>query len=238
MNPDDGFSTPRTDHTRPSRLRSGSPPCATACTWRSRYPTRCGACRRTGCRTCSASTAARRPARGSASSGAPAWGCRYARGWWRRTAAASGRRAPGGARHPLHVHPAGGRGCRRCGRPRAARLAPAPRGRGADADPRGRRRPARPALRSGHPRRGGLRPGRDRRPGRAARAHQDAQAAARPAGPGAAGHRRHQADGEPARARGPAGHLHLGLRQGRDRGQGAGCGKPPITLPSPFHRRS
>ena len=135
-----------------------------------------------------------------------------------------GRERGGGARHPLHVHPAGGRGRRRCGRPRAAPLPPAPRGGRADAHPRGRRRPAHPALRAGHPGRGGLRPGRDRRPGGAAGPHQDAQAAARPAGPGAAGHRRHQADGRPARARGPAGHLHLGLRPGRDDRQGAGRG--------------
>ena len=110
------------------------------------------------------------------------------------------------------------------GRRRAEPLPPVRQGGRVDAHPRGRRRPAHPALRSGHPRRGGLRPGRDRRPGGAARAHQDAQAAARPDGPGAAGHRRHQADGRPARARGSAGHLHLGLRPGRDHRQGAGCG--------------
>ena len=80
---------------------------------------RAGACRRTGCRTCSASTAARRPARGSAGPGAPAWGCRYARVWWRRTAAASGWRAPGRGAAPASRSP--------CRWPRTPPARPAPR---------------------------------------------------------------------------------------------------------------
>ena len=129
------------------------------------YPTGAGVCRRTGCRTCSASTPARRPARGSACPAAPASGCRYARDWWRRTADASGRRAPGRGTAPGSRSP--------CRWPRTPPMRPAPR-RAAPASPVRRtsgrasswsRRPAHPALRSGH-RRGGLRPGRDRRPRR------------------------------------------------------------------------
>ena len=61
-------------------------------------PTKAGACRPTGCRTCSESTplsGARNP---SAGSGGPAWAWPSARGWWRPTGAASGPRATGRAR--------------------------------------------------------------------------------------------------------------------------------------------
>ena len=50
--------------------------------------------RRSSCRICSAST----PAPERAERRAMAWGSRSARGWWRRTAGASGPRAPGRAR--------------------------------------------------------------------------------------------------------------------------------------------
>ena len=62
------------------------------------------------------------------------------------------------------------------------------------------------------------------RPGGAARPHQDAQAPAHPDGPGAPGDRRYRVDGRHGRTRGSAGHLHLGLRQGRNHRQGVGCG--------------
>ena len=64
-----------------------------ACMWRSRFPIRARACRRTGCRSCCVSTASRPSARGG--SGAPAWAWRSARDWWRPAEAASGRRAAG-----------------------------------------------------------------------------------------------------------------------------------------------
>ena len=103
---------------------------------------------------------------GSAGSAAPAWGCRYARDWWRRTAAASGRRAPGrgqGTRFTFTLPAADRAAAAADAVPR--RSSPAPQGGRADAHPRGRRRPGDPALRAGRPRRGGLlRPGRDRRP--------------------------------------------------------------------------
>ena len=81
-----------------------------------------------------------------------------------------------GRGHAVHLHGAGGRGRRRRNGLRAGRPSRAPQGEGPDAHPRGRRRPADPAVRSGRSHRGGLRPGRDRRPGGTARPHQDAQA--------------------------------------------------------------
>ena len=61
-----------------------------------------------------------------------------------------------------------------------------------------------------------LRPPRDGRAAGRARAAGDAQAPPGPAGPDAAGGRRHRADGDRPRAVGPAGHLPLRLRPGRD----------------------
>ena len=91
-----------------------------------------------------------------------------------------------------------------------------------DAHRGGGRRPRDAAPRAGRAHRGGLHAGGDRRPGGAGRPRADAPAGAGPAGPAAAGHRRHRADGAGPRAGGPAGHLHLRLRTGRDHREGAG----------------
>ena len=78
-----------------SQRRSGFRPRATGCTSRSRLPTRAGASRPSSCPISSASTPA--PA-ARARRREPASGWSSARGWWRRTAAASGRRAMAPAR--------------------------------------------------------------------------------------------------------------------------------------------
>ena len=211
--------------TRPSRPRSGSRPRGTACTWRSRYPTGAGACRRTGCRTCSASMSAQQLARGRAGPAAPAWGCRYARGlveahggriWAESAGAGHGTRFTFTLPVAEDAADAAGPAPRRSRRPREGdertRILVV------DDDPHTLRY-VRDTLAeadyapvvTGDP---------EALPG-LIRTHKPRLVLLDLVLPG---HRRHQADGRPARARGPAGHLHLGLRQGRDDRQGAGAG--------------
>ena len=82
-----------------------------------------------------------------------------------------------------------------CDRRRPAPLPLASRSRRADAHPRGRRRPADAALRAGRARRSRLRPARDGRPAGARVPPPDTPAPAGPAGPDAAGRRRHRVAG-------------------------------------------
>ena len=70
----------------------------------------------------------------------------------------------------------------------------------------------------------GLYPAGDRRPKGGVPPGQDEKAPPGFAGPDAAWNRRYRVDGAPPRAGRPAGHLHLGLRQGRDDRQSPGEG--------------
>ena len=88
--------SPTRPGTLPSRPRLTSARCATAFTSRFPCPTKDGACRRNSFRTCSASTPTSAGA-GRPTSAASAWAWPSARGWWKRTGAASGPRAPGSA---------------------------------------------------------------------------------------------------------------------------------------------
>ena len=84
-------------NSRPGILRSPRPsgfrPRAKGCTSRSRCPTREPAFRRSSCPGCSGSTPARAAARVGADLAEPASASSSARGWWRRTGAASAARA-------------------------------------------------------------------------------------------------------------------------------------------------
>ena len=77
----------------PESSPSGSKRCATACMSRSRSPTGGAASRPRDSRPCSAGTPASPAAKAGAVSREPGWGSPSARGWSRRMAAASGRRA-------------------------------------------------------------------------------------------------------------------------------------------------
>ena len=90
------------------------------------------------------------------------------------------------------------------------------------AHPGGRRRPGDAAPSPRHAGGGGLRPAGHRRPRGGGAPHPDRKAPTGPARPDAARDRRHRADADRARARRPAGHLHLGLRARRDHRAGAG----------------
>ena len=93
-------------------------------------------------------------------------------------------------------------------------------GEGADAHPRGGRRPADAQARPGRAHECGLRPGCDRRPGGGAQPGGGERPPPGAAGPDAAGNRRHRADAGHPRHGGRAGHLPVSLRPGRDRRQG------------------
>ena len=97
--------------------------------------------------------------------------------------------------HDVHLHDSGGRGDRPPGdRPRPGFCGPVARRAGAGPHPRRRRRPADAALRPRRALGGRLRPACDGRAG-AARAHRPGrEAAAGPARPDAARHRRHRTD--------------------------------------------
>ena len=127
-----------------------------------------------------------------------------------------------GLRHAVLVHAAGGGpGQRSRGRARREQ-SHAVRGRAAaGVHPGGGRRPADHALRARRAVGGGLRSGGHRRPGGSAAPHPGACPRSRADGPDAARHRRHRIDAGPSGAGEPAGHLHLRIRTGRDRRQGA-----------------
>ena len=123
-----------------------------------------------------------------------------------------------GLGNQVHLHPAGG------GRASQARrqAVPATATKGTGADPhslRGRRS-ADPPVRPGRPHPGGLRARGDRRPGGGLPPHEGGSAPPGPAGPGAAGRRRHRADAGDPRDRRRAGHLPVRLRPGRGCGPG------------------
>ena len=93
-------------------------------------------------------------------------------------------------------------------------------GEGAGAHSRGGRRPADAQARPGRARQGGLRADCDRRPAGGAQPGGGERPPPGPAGPDAAGDRRHRADGEHPRYGGRAGHLPVRLRPGGDHRQG------------------
>ena len=129
-----------------------------------------------------------------------------------------GRERWAGPGQPVHLHPAGG------GRASQARrqAIPATASKGTGAAPhslRGRRS-ADPPVRPGRPHQGGLRARGDRRPGGGLPPHEGGSAPPGPAGPGAAGQRRHRADEGDPRNRRRAGHLPVRLRPGRGCGPG------------------
>ena len=114
-------------------------------------------------------------------------------------------------------------------------------GLGRDAEDRhsgGRRRPTDAAVRARCTRGGGLRRGRDRRPGGGAPPRPDAQARVGRPGPAAARDRWHRAGGGGSRAGRSARHLHLRLRQGRDDRPGTWMRARPTTSSSPSPRRN
>ena len=95
----------------------------------SRCPTKARGCRRSNCRTCSGST--RRPTAASGLLNGSASVCPSARGWWRRTGAASGPRAA--ARTRERVSPSRFRRPPKPAlQPLSTRIAPAPRGKDAN----------------------------------------------------------------------------------------------------------
>ena len=93
------FSNKLRSMLRSPRL-SGSPPSTTGCTRRSRYPTKAPAWHRSAWRTCFGSIPGWPAARPKSGPEAPGLAWPSARGWWRRTEAASGPTAAGSAKAP------------------------------------------------------------------------------------------------------------------------------------------
>ena len=149
----------------PMRPPSASPPRRMAFTWRFRCPTKARVCRRSSCRTCSAST----PALSAATAAAGTLDRRRRPGPGHLQGAGGsagrshlGRKRRAGPGDAVHVRDSGGRGGRRRRDRRGREPLRLAEGRaGAGVYPGGGRRPADVALRAGRAHPGRLRPGRE-----------------------------------------------------------------------------